>query len=205
MEYVSGFIFVIIILFRKEIIAGVAYVLTTYWMICLGLLALIVLAIIAIFRRMKREKEEIERIKGGKWADAYPYQGELAPVKNKMGLWGFVDRDGEVVYEPEFKGLQFFGGEDNLWECWKEWNGYTSTMFIRTNGERTKWMNDGVYRSPLYYAGEIRPDDDDESYTNEEEPEDEEGRVSTEDALWALYTLKELRDIEKSRRYDDDE
>lgn len=99
MEYVSGFIFVIIILFRKEIIAGVAYVLTTYWMICLGLLALIVLAIIAIFRRMKREKEEIERIKGGKWADAYPYQGELAPVKNKMGLWGFVDRDGEVVYE----------------------------------------------------------------------------------------------------------
>lgn len=66
-------------------------------------------------------------------------------------------------------------------------------------------MNDGVYRSPLYYAGEIRPDDDDESYTNGEESENEEEKVSTEDALWALYTLKELRDIEKSRRYDDDE
>lgn len=108
-----------------------------------SVLAAAALLLLAVFlwmrwrdKRMLEELKQGNRTKGGRWADARPYQGGLAPVKNHKGLWGFVDWEGKVVYKPQFNKISFYRREKgDFWLCWGIVEGHRSGECIATNGE----------------------------------------------------------------------
>lgn len=215
MEYLISLGIIAIIFFRQEIIDAIASVVTTYWWICLGLFILLVWAAVAFVRRAeratKRKEEEIERIKGERWADAYPYQGDLAPVKNQQGLWGFVDKEGEIFYDPEFDGLEFYTRrEGDFWMCWTDGE-YRIREFIATDGEPLDWwkVQDTVKHStPQYYAGEIDLANDlDDGMSDLDDDDSEEKRDLSEvfGDLWLAKQCWDSLEQQHETEYDDDE
>lgn len=139
----------------------------SYWSVLTAAAFVLMAVFLGIRNRDKRMLEELKQgnhTKGGRWTDARPYQGGLAPVKNRKGLWGFVDRAGKVVYKPQFNKITFYHREKgDFWLCWGIVEGHRSGECIATSGEKIDaWdVQKELEGSCVYSEGE---DVEDSSY-----------------------------------------
>lgn len=179
----------------------------SYWSI-FAVSALVVLILFLWMRhRDKRMLEELKQgncTKGGRWADARPYQGGLAPVKNHKGLWGFVNWEGKVVYKPQFNKISFYHREKgDFWLCWGIVEDHRSGECIATSGETLDaWdVQKELEGSCVYSEGEDVEDSSyfESSYLAESKPvvyerrdSDEEEKMTPDEMAFFMVGLKML-------------